>query len=465
MHRVNSHTLSTILGVRQRWKARLGPLWWYSAILFASSKLSDVVNLYVGVFLIPATILPADLGAIAPLRMLMGVAAVPMGLLSGAGLKFVSAFNTGDEKSLVKAVLKDLAVVAAVLSVGVVFALWLGHDFALARLRVSDPRIVWALAAVIILSYWQAVSSTAVQGLMRFRHLILSGVVGSIAYLLLMVLLLRSFHLLGYVLALAGAGVVGTVYLAWSIREYIRPGIVPASYRAHWPQIKRYVLSTGALSLFMGLAALIEPWTIRNFTSSMDSAGFYMAFMFGQIPLYAAAAFLPFLFSLASERHELGQRTESLLGQSVLAMAAAGIPLIVLLALFGERLLNLRQSWSQYAAYSPLLWKVCVSSTLQGIISAYISHENACHRFFYVKLFVPILAVEIILLYAGMGWGFFRPHLSPALWESVDLLIGPRIEFAVRVMIGFRLLLSLPAFWHLMTAGRRKDAGHVSVRG
>jgi O-antigen/teichoic acid export membrane protein len=291
------------------------------------------------------------------------------------------------------------------------------------------------------------VPGTAVQGLMRFRHLILSGVVGPIALLALTVLLLRRLQLLGYVLALIGSGLAGLAYLAWAVREYIRPGIVSVSYREHWPKIRRYAINTGTLALFMGMAAMVEPWAVRNFTPPMDSAGFYMAFMFGQIPLYLSSAFLPFLFSLISERHERGRQTGSLLGQSVAVMAAVGVPLAVLFALFGGQLLDLRPSWSQYAAYAPLLWKVSLVSTLQGITLAYASHESACYRFGYVKFFLPVLAIEMVVLYGCMGWGFFQPHLSHSVWQAVDRLIGPRLDFAVWTMMGTLALLMLPVIW------------------
>ena len=277
-------------------------------------------------------------------------------------------------------------------------------------------------------------------------------------YLGLVLLLLRPLQLLGYMIAVMGMSLAGALYLGWAVREYIRPGIVPASYREHWPEIKRYVINTGALALFTGMAALVEPWTIRNFTPPMDSAGFYMAFMFGQIPLYVTAAFLPFLFSLISERHERGQRTEALLAQSLVAMAATGVPLVILFVLFGDRLMNLRPSWSQYAAYSPLLWKVAAGSTLQGVISAYVSHENACQRFKYVRFFLPVLAVEMAVLYVCMGWGFFQSRMALSVWETVDRMLGSKIEFAVWVMLGARLLLALPVFGHVMRMRRRTSS-------
>jgi hypothetical protein len=182
----------------------------------------------------------------------------------------------------------------------------------------------------------------------------------------------------------------------------------------------------------------------------MDSAGYNMAFMFGQIPFYLASAFLPFLFSLISERHERGRGTHALLGQSVAAMAAIGLPLALLLALFGDRLLDLRPSWRQYLAYAPLLWKVGIISTLQGIIAAYVSHETACYRFGFVKLFLPVLAVEMVVLYGCTGWDFFQGRVSPALWQNVNAWVGPRLPFTIWVMMAVRAILTFFALGDLL---------------
>ena len=130
-------------------------------------------------------------------------------------------------------------------------------------------------------------------------------------------------------------------------------------------------------------------------------------------------------------------------------MAAVGVPLAVLFALFAGRLLDLRPSWSQYAAYAPLLWRVSIVSTLQGMTLAYASHENACYRFGYVKFFLPVLALEMIVLYGCLGWGFFQPHVPPAVWQAVDGLIGPKLDFAVWVMMATRALLMLPVLRRL----------------
>jgi len=265
--------------------------------------------------------------------------------------------------------------------------------------------------------------------------------------MLLMLFLLERFQLLGYLTALLGATVGVALYLLWSIREYIRPGIVCKSYGAQWSRIRSYGLNVGSVAFFLGLTAIVEPWAIRNFTPRVDSAGYYMAFMFGQIPLYLSAAFTPFLFPLISEQHERGMKTHHMMHQSIAAVVLVGMPLTVFFFFGSAWLLGLRTSWEAYIAYAPLVWKVSVVSVFQSMLVAFMTHENACSRFQYVKWFVPTLAVEAVLLYCLMGWDVFRPWMPEGVWNVVQGVVENKLAFAVWMMMGTKAVLVAVGAW------------------
>ncbi|MDP7024483.1 MAG: hypothetical protein QGH42_09635 [Kiritimatiellia bacterium] len=430
---------------RESVKSRLGPLWWYSSLQFGFSKIENLINLYVGAFLMVDLVGRDDLGAVVPFRMIILFAALPMGVLTRTAVKFINALHVGERRGEVKALLRDLSAVALGVSVLAVVVLWIGQGFVQDRMKFEDSRIYWVMVATLVASLWRPVLTVAAQGLMRFRYMILSSVIRPVVYLVLMLLLLRRYQLLGYLGALLGASVAVLIYLLWSIREFIGPGIRRESYAAEWGKIRRYGLNVGGAALLIGLAAIVEPWTIRNFTPRMDSAGYYVAFMFGQIPLYLSAAFTPFLFPLISQRFERGENTDRMLVQSVVAMLLIGLPLLVFFVFGGEWFLGLRASWSQYTDYAPLLWKISIVSILQSVMMALVAHENACSRFRYVKWFVPVLLAEIVLLYGLMGWHELRGVVPTGLWEAVQGVVQHKLTFAVWMMMGTRAVLVLTA--------------------
>ncbi|NQU38473.1 MAG: hypothetical protein HQ523_00810 [Lentisphaerae bacterium] len=445
----------------RRARLRLGPLWWYSALQFGFSKIENLVNLYVGAFLMVDVIGSDDLGAVVPFRMIIAFALLPMGFVTQTAVKFINAFHVGEQKGEVKTLLRDLGMLALGLSVVTVVGLWFGQEFIQARMKFEDPRIYWILVATLVLSLWLPILNVAAQGLMRFRHMILSNVVRPLVYLVLMLLLLKRFQLLGYLTALLGASFAVLLYLVWSIREYIRPGIALKPYGAQWGKIRHYAFHVGSVGLLLGLAAIVEPWTIRNFASRMDSAGYYVAFMFGQIPLYLSAAFTPFLFPLISQRHEQGLKTDHMLIQSLGVVLFVGLPLVLLSAVGGEWLLSARESWSRYVEYAPLIWRVSVVGVLQSLLMAIMAHENACSRFKYVKWFVPMLVAEIVLLYCLMGWHVFRPWLPQGVWETVQQVVEHKLTFAVWMMVGTRAVLVMVAGWFFFWGREKRNHGSV----
>ncbi len=435
------------MGIRQTIKSRLGPLWWYSALQFVFSKIENLVNLFVGAFLMVDLVGQDDLGVVVPFKMIIAFAALPMGVLTRTAVKFINAFHVGEQKGEVKALLRDLGAVALVLSIFSVLVLWLGQGPFQARLKFEDPRIYWVMVATLVVSLWMPVLAVAAQGLMRFRHMILSSVVRPLVYLVLMLILLKQFQLMGYLMAMLGASCAVLLYLLWSIRAYIGPGVRALSYGAEWGRIRRYGVNVGSVTLLLGFAAIIEPLTIRHFASRVDSAAYYVAFMFGQIPLYLSAAFTPFLFPLVSQRFERGEKTDHMLIQSVVAMLVIGVPLLVFFIFGGRWLLGLRLSWSQYVSYAPLLWKIGVVSILQSLLIAFMAHQHACNRFRHVQWFVGVLVLEIVLLYFFMGWHELRGVVPGELWETVQEVVQHKLAFVVWMMIGTRALLTMTAAW------------------
>ena len=103
--------------------------------------------------------------------------------------------------------------------------------------------------------------------------------------------------------------------------------------------------------------------------------------------------------------------------------------------------------------------------TLQGIIAAYVSHENACSKFAYLKFLVPTILLEIVVLYGVMGWDFFRGRIPTDVWQSVENLIPPRLDFAVGLMMLSRMVLCLFVGAAMWRAKRKSGVGGSEMRG
>jgi len=78
---------------------RLGPLWWYTIILFIAQRFGDVLNAFIGLWLVPRYVPQEELGAVLPLSQVGGVLALlvrgmPFSVSAAVGFIAVSGVAT-----------------------------------------------------------------------------------------------------------------------------------------------------------------------------------------------------------------------------------------------------------------------------------------------------------------------------------------------------------------------------------
>jgi hypothetical protein len=203
-----------------------------------------------------------------------------------------------------------------------------------------------------------------------------------------------------------------------------------------------YMLPVGLTVLLASLQRTVEPWVVRQRLPEIDSAGYYVATVFGNIPTYIVGAILPFFFPVVSERHELKQSTRKIHIQALTVVAVLGLVLVALFYFAGGFILSLRPSWQVYAEYSRFMWRLALVTTLNSVFICHMWHENACRRFRYLSYYTPIIIIEILVLYVLMGWGFFKPWLPADLWEAVNALDVKNLGFIVSTMIASRIAVA-----------------------
>ncbi len=133
-------------------RARLGELWWYTMLGFIVARMGEVVNLYIGVFLVPKVLPAEQLGAVTPLMSVGTFVGLPIALLLIPVGKFLNVFAARKEYGKVKALLLDSIYVNLVFAVLVLGWLAIAGDGILERMHVTDRRILIPVAAFAVLS-------------------------------------------------------------------------------------------------------------------------------------------------------------------------------------------------------------------------------------------------------------------------------------------------------------------------
>lgn len=436
-------------------RTRLGDLWWYSFLMFAAGMLANVLNFVVGAFLVPAKVPLHDMGAIAPFQSMLVATISVANIIAYLGLKYASQFRAEEKPGHIKSLFRHLLLVTLFISVFAGVVLLLFKTPIQVRFKFADSRIILVMAGCLFLAPFIPVLSSMARGIMSFPGFITSKVLLPVARLILIILLLERGGLLGYWTAAFGSSLVLVLFLFWLLRDYLKPSIVATSYKEHRLEMWSFLRSGGLVPVVAGVCVLVEAIAIRNFTSIEDSAGYYIALIFGQIPMFVSGAIMPFLLPLITHRQHKGEDAGGLLLQSVSVILILGGILVIGFGLAGNWLLNLREAWRIHADYSPLIWRIGLVSVFQGVITAFSEHENACNKFKYVKVYLPVYLLDMICVYSFLGWGAFQSVLSPAVWQYFNELFSARLDLAVLVMMISRGVLAGYVFWQLWR-GKRK---------
>lgn len=416
-------------------RARLGELWWYAALAFVVSRMGDLINLYIGAYLVPRVLSQDHLGAVLPLTAVGAFFSAPLGILLIPVGKFMNVFNARGEPGKVRALLIDSIAVSAVFTVAMAgYMLWKG-DGLLLRLQVSDRRLLVPVIAFALLSCVDPVVGSATRALKLFRPMLLGGLVGPYIRLGGMLCLLDPLGALGYLLAQLGVAVWGTGLSLWASIRALRDMGRRVSYLCHWREMWAYTWPLIAMAVAGRIQGPVEALVIRHRLPTVDSAGYYFAVMLGSIPGYFTGALLPFLWPILSDRFERGQATEGLLRQSMLFNLVLGIGFVGLFALIMPWFFSLPGPWRPYGAYAGFVWQAALIGVLKTAQIFYTSHEMACRRFLYMWYLIPLILFECALLYLLPGWAGLRSYLPTVIWSWVAVRYQPSLQGFVTIIL------------------------------
>ena len=414
-------TRASTFAVLRRLKAGLGPLWWYGALLFAVNRIGDVVNLYTGAFLIPALVPEADLGAVPPLLKLAGFIATPVGLLVLPAEKYMNVFAGRGEIGRAKALLRDASCVALAFPAVVAAALLVRPGPILERMSIADPRLLVFAVLLGALGCVKPLFLSAARAFGTYSTVVWAGVPGPFVRLAAMWLLARMWPLRGFLMAQALGDAAGLALVVWAVLRFLRAQRDPLEgYGAYHGEMLRYAVPPVLCSMLVAAQGFIEAFVIRQRLPASDSAANYFIEMLAMIPFYFGDAITAFLFPVISSRYEHGEKTGTVLAQTMAISLLLGLGSTALLFVFSPWVLSLREAWRGALPFAGLVAVVALGRTFRMTANCFVLHEQACRRFGFLWHYGTLLAVSAVGLYALVGWGAFQGILPERLWAAVD---------------------------------------------
>jgi len=400
----------------ERFRARCGDFWWYSLLLFAATRVGDLINAFIGLWLVPKFVSAEELGAVLPLTQFAATLALPISVFGTSFMKFVNVLAVDGRKGEMKSLLRGVfasALIFALLA-AVVSRFTMGP--VLERLRIDKGMLGLLILVTGFLGAVAPVYTSALQALKRFHELSVLTVVGAPIRLLVMLVAMPIRALSGYFTAQSAVCLWQIGYSAFALRKELGAEVktVPFWTRYNTREFTKYSLLV-TLGLVPVIAMFFETVVIRQRLSATDSAAYYMISRFAEIGTYAGATLLSVLFPYVSEKTQIGQDPRAIILRTTVASIGFGVLCAGGFMLVGRNLLGWLPNGSNYVRYIPQLAVLTIVVSLNAGVNCALAGEVASNRFWYLWWLIPLYAIYIGALALISGYGYLVGWLSPGI--------------------------------------------------
>lgn len=432
--------------------ARLGDFWWYSLMIFCACRLGDLMNAFVGLWLVPKYVDPSELGAVAPLTQFAGFLAIPVAAFANTFRNELSRLSIGREFGKLKTLLRGVFIATAIfLFVAIVVARFVLPAF-LERIRIVEGSLGIVIIASSFIGAVAPIYTNALQALKKFKAQSVLNLVGAPIRLLVMLVAMPFRALSGYFVGQSATPVFNIVASAFSLRKELSVHAEPYWTRETFKKFSVLLAIFLASGIVGGIYGLVESTIIRQRLPDLDSAGYYMATRFSEIASYLVGALSFALFPMAADLAEKHTERRRLVVKALIANFAFCALVGVSVLLFGRQVLGFMPHGEEYAAYwwaIPWLTAITAIGSVQGI---YTTAEIAAGRFGFMKWLFPIDLAYPALLLVVTGYGYFS-NTFPASWtafldahniRSLDTMLWWMTAITTLKALGFLAAMSLP---------------------
>lgn len=424
-----------------RLHARLGDFWWYSLMIFVACRSGDVIQAFIGLWLVPKYVGPEELGAVLPLQQLSGLFTVPLAVLATVFAKYVNVYATRGEFGKVKCLVRDVLVASAALFAVCIGAAYLTMPFFYTRLAVISGSLTALVLAAGFAGNVASLFTSALQGLKMFKTITVQNLISAPIRLATLLVAMPIRALSGYLLGQATPPAACSLLAFGSLRRRLAPHPYDTSWRKDLPEIGRY-LWPYAICTFVGtFAGTLTATIYRQRLPEIESAAYYMLTRLSDVAGFIATTVGMILFPLASEAHEQGGENRHLMWHSIFATLGGSILLAAVFLFTSVSIFSLTETWRIYLPYVHLLPVLTITLGIglsSGIVANY---ELACNRFGATALLVAVNLAYAALLASLTGCEFFRGILPNAFIDSLASLNVARLSVLSYLSLAMSLFL------------------------
>ena len=170
-------------------------------MIFVACRSGDVIQAFIGLWLVPRYIGPDELGAVLPLQQLSSLFAVPLAILAIVFSKFVNTYATRGEYGKVKCFIRDILVSASLVFMICIAVAYIAIPHFYERLRIASGSLTVLILVAGFAGNISQLLTNALQGLKHFKTLtvvnLISAPIRLVTLLIAMPFLPLSVYILG----------------------------------------------------------------------------------------------------------------------------------------------------------------------------------------------------------------------------------------------------------------------------
>ena len=401
----------------KRLHAKLGDFWWYSLMLFCACRAADVLNAFVGLWLVPKYVDPSELGAVMPLTNFANFLALPAAAFANTFRNELTRLSVNREFGKLKTLMRGVFIAAAIFLFLAIVVAKCTLPLFLERIRIVEGSLGLLIISASFVSAVCPVYSYALQALKKFKaHAILSALGAPVRFFAMLVTM--PFRALsGYFVGQAALPVFVMAGNVFFLRKELS---VPAEPYWNRSVIKRFAVLFvifAAWAATGGISGLVESTVIRQRLPDLDSAGYYMASRFSEIAGYVFCTLSFTIFPYTADMAAKGKDMRPMILKASLVSIAFGAVVASPFFFIAKPILSLLPHGAEYAAYWWVIpWHIGILA-LTFPLSLYTTAEVSAQRFAFLKWLMPLDLAYPILLLLVTGHGYLA-GLLPASWTD-----------------------------------------------
>ncbi len=386
-------------------------------MLFCACRAGDILNAFVGLWLVPKYVGPTELGAVMPLSTFASFLALPVSIFAMTFMKEMTALATNGEYGKMKSLMRSVFIGAGIFLVLSIVITHLTFPAFLKRIRVAEGSLGLLILTAAFSGAVAPLYQNALQALKRFKTISFLSIIGAPIRFVAMIATMPFRALSGYFVGQSATPVFIIGASIWSLRKELSVRAEP-----YWtkPTLRRFstlLLGIAAYHYAANILGLVDQTVLRQRIPEIDSAAYYMATRFSDIAGFLTATLLTVLFPFTATLASEGKPTRPLVIKSAFAILIVSFILATVFLFFGRMVLSSLPDGDKYINFSwAIPWLIGIHA-LVAIPTFYANTEISAGRFNFLKWWIPLHVIFAAFVLLLTGYGYFTRFLPTKLCD------------------------------------------------